>query len=158
MRKYKNLKVFLSVVIITLRWYKFKFIKIPCNVGMNGTFLRTEVYISFTWRLTFCYKKIKELRFTAKSTDAAIIGTCESKLDASILEQGINIDNHKILRCDRNRHGGGVPCCVRNDLSYNILSLFPSEIENIFLEILLPNTKPVIAGIVGTSILPSKSK
>ena len=63
--------------------------------------------------------KIEELRFIAKSTIAAFIGICESKLDASVLEQEINIDNYKILHCDRNRQGGGVARCIRNDLSYN---------------------------------------
>ena len=65
-----------------------------------------------------------------------------------MLEQEINIDNYKILRCDRNRHGGGVACYIRNDLSYNILSVFPCEIENIFFEILLLNSKPVIVGTI----------
>ena len=92
--------------------------------------------------------KIEELRFIAKSTNAAVIGICESKLDASVLEQEINIDNYKILRCDRNRHGGGVACYIGNDLSYNILSVFPCEIENIFFEILQPNSKPVIVGTI----------
>ena len=92
--------------------------------------------------------KIEELRFIAKSTIAAVIGICESKLDASVLEQEINIDNYKIMRCDRNRLGGRVACCIRNDLSYNILSVFPWEIENIFFEILLPNSKPIIAGTI----------
>ena len=40
---------------------------------------------------------------------------------------------------------------MRNDLSYNILSVFPCEIENIFFEILLRNSKLVI---VGTSYCP----
>ena len=57
-----------------------------------------------------------------------------------MLEQEISIDNYKILRCDRNRHDGGVTCYIRNDLSYNILSVFPCEIENIFFEILLLNS------------------
>ena len=92
--------------------------------------------------------KIEELRFIAKSTNAAVIGICESKLDASALEQEINIDNYKILCCDKNRHSGGVACYIRNDLSYNILSVFPCEIENIFFEILLPNSKPVIVGTI----------
>ena len=61
-----------------------------------------------------------------------------------VLEQEINIDNYKILRCDRNRHGEGVACYIRSNLSYNILSVFSREIEKIFFEILLPNSKPVI--------------
>ena len=50
--------------------------------------------------------KIEELRFIAKSSNAAVIGICESKLDASVLEQEISIHNYKILCCTRNRHGG----------------------------------------------------
>ena len=37
--------------------------------------------------------KIEELRFIEKSTNTAVIGICASKLDASVLEQEINIDN-----------------------------------------------------------------
>ena len=48
--------------------------------------------------------KIEELRFIAKSTNAAVIAIYESKLDASVLEQEVSIDNYKILRCDGNRH------------------------------------------------------
>ena len=58
--------------------------------------------------------KIEELRFIAKSTNAVVIGICESKIVAPVLEQEISIDNYKILRCDRNRHGGGVACYIRN--------------------------------------------
>ena len=60
--------------------------------------------------------EIEELHFIAKSTNAAVIGICESKLDASVLDPEISIDNYKNLRCDRNRQGGGVACYVRNYL------------------------------------------
>ena len=58
--------------------------------------------------------KIEELRYIAKSTNAAVIDICESKLDASVLDPETSTDNYKILRCDRNRQGGGVACYVRN--------------------------------------------
>ena len=61
--------------------------------------------------------KIEELRFSAKSTNAAVIGNYESKLHASVLAQKISTDNYKILRWDKNRHGGGVACYIRNYLS-----------------------------------------
>ena len=64
------------------------------------------------------------------------------------MEPDIQIDDYKILRCDRNRHGGGVASYIRNDLSYNILSVFPCEIESVFFEILLPNSKPVTVGAI----------
>ena len=57
--------------------------------------------------------KIDELRYIAKSTNAAVIGISESKLDASALDPEISIDNYKILHCDRNRQVGGVACYVR---------------------------------------------
>ena len=57
--------------------------------------------------------KIEELRFIAKSTNAAVIDISESKRGASVLEQEISIDNYKILHCDRNRHGAGVACYIR---------------------------------------------
>ena len=58
--------------------------------------------------------KIEELRIIAKATNPAIIGISESKLDESILEPSIQIDDYKILRCDGNRHGGGVAFYTRN--------------------------------------------
>ena len=88
--------------------------------------------------------KIEELCFIAKST---IIGICEPKLHASVLEQEINVDNYKILHCDRNRQGGGVACYIRYDLSI-IFSVFPCEIENVFFEVLLPSSKPIIVGTI----------
>ena len=87
--------------------------------------------------------KIEKFRYIAKSNNAAVIGICESKLDASVLDPEISIDNYKILRCDRNGQERGVVCYVRNDLNYNTLSVFPREVENIFIEILLPNSKPI---------------
>ena len=47
-----------------------------------------------------------------------------------------------------NRQGEGVAWYIKNDLSYNILSVFPCEIENICFEILLPNSKPIIVGTI----------
>ena len=75
-----------------------------------------------------------------------IVGISESKLDESVLESEIQMDDYKILRCDRNRHGGGVACYIKNDLSYNILSVFLRE--SVFFEILLPNSKPIIVGTI----------
>ena len=78
--------------------------------------------------------KIEEIRYNAKSTNAVAVGICESKLDASVLDPEISVDNYKILPCDRNRQGGGVVCYVRNGLSYNTLSVIPREVGNIFLK------------------------
>ena len=94
------------------------------------------------------FPKIDEFRNIAKLSNAAVIGISESKLDDSILPSEIHIDNYNTLCCDRNRHGGGVVCYTRNDLSYDVKSFFPPEIENIFFEILLPNTKTIVVRII----------
>ena len=92
--------------------------------------------------------KIEELCIIAKSTNVTIIGISESKLDESVLEPEIEIDDYKILQCDRNRQGGGVACYIRNGLNYNIISVFPSEIESVFFKTLLPNSKPITVGTI----------
>ena len=92
--------------------------------------------------------KIDELRHIARLTNAAVIGISESKLDDSVLTSEIQIDEYDLLRCDRNRHGGGVACYIRNDLIYNVQSYFPKDVENIFFELLFPNTKPIVVGTI----------
>ena len=61
-----------------------------------------------------------------------------SKLDKSITNPEILIDNYDLVRCDRNKNGSGVACYIINDLSYRQKNLFPNVIENVFLEIHLP--------------------
>ena len=75
--------------------------------------------------------KIKELRVHTKSTIAGVIGICESKRDASVLEQEISTKNYKIICCDRKRHGRSIAYYINNDFSCNILFVFPCGIENI---------------------------
>ena len=69
-------------------------------------------------------------------------------MDDSVVSSEIQIENYDLIRSDRNRHGGGVACFIRNDLSYNRKSFLPSEIENIFIEIFLPHSRPRIVGTI----------
>ena len=57
---------------------------------------------------------------SVRLTNAAVIGISESKLDDSVVTSEIQINEYDLLRFDRNRHGGGVACYIRNDLSYNV--------------------------------------
>ena len=69
-----------------------------------------------------------------------------------MLTSEIQADEYDLLCCDWNRHGGEVACCIGNDLSYNVKSYFLKGIENIFFELLLPNTKPIVIGTVHRSL------
>ena len=77
--------------------------------------------------------KIDELRAIAKKSRATVIGITESKLDETVLDGEINIDGYELIRSDWNRHGGGVACYIRNDVSFNVRGNFSNEVENIFL-------------------------
>ena len=83
-----------------------------------------------------------------RGLNAAAIGISKSKLDDSILSSEVGIDNDNTLLCDLNSHGGGVFCYIRKDLSYDVKSFLPPEIESIFFEVLLPNTKLIVFRIV----------
>ena len=91
---------------------------------------------------------IDELRVVAKKSKAAVIGETESKLDATVSDGEVNIDGYEVIRSDRNRHGGGVACYVRNDVSFNVRSDFSDKIENIVFDMLLPKTKPILVRIL----------
>ena len=92
--------------------------------------------------------KIDELRAIAKKSRATVIGITESKLDETVLDGEINIDGYELIRSDRNRHGGGLACYIRNDVSFNVRGNFSNEVENIFFDMLLPKTKPILIGIL----------
>ena len=92
--------------------------------------------------------KIVELCAIAKKSRAAVIGITESKLDESVTDEEINIDGYELIQSDWNRHGGGVACYIRNDISFNPRGNFSSEVENIFLDMLLRKTKPILIGIL----------
>ena len=87
--------------------------------------------------------KIDELRDIAKLSNASVIGITESKLDESVSDSEISIQGYDVVRNDRNRHGGGVVCYVKNNLSYNVKKEFENDIENIIIDIFLPKTKPI---------------
>ena len=91
--------------------------------------------------------KIDELKCIANKTKAAIIGITESKLDHTVSDLEVNLPGYDILRCDRNRNGGGVACYIRKDLCFNTRALNCKEIENIIFDIFLSKSKQITMGI-----------
>ena len=91
--------------------------------------------------------KIDELRDIAKNTNASIIGITESKLDSSVTNNELKINNYTLIRKDRNRHGGGVACYINNNLNFTEKPILQDNIEYILLDIFLQNTKPFTVGI-----------
>ena len=93
--------------------------------------------------------KIDELHEIAKKTRATVIGLTETKLDATVLDGEVNLEGYELIRSDRNRHGGGVACYIKpNKVVFRSRDGFSNEIKNLFFDILLPKTKPILVGIV----------
>ena len=84
--------------------------------------------------------KIDKICYIAECTKAALIGITESKLNKSIFQSEIQIENYDLLRYDRKRKDGGPACYIRSDVSYVQKDFLPNIIKNIFFEILLPKT------------------
>lgn len=116
----------------------------------------TDIWASFRQRgLHFLHlninsllPKIDELRLIALRTNAAVIGVSETKLDKSVLDGEVSIDGYEIKRADRNRHGGGVACYIRKDLVFSPRENFSADIENIFFDIQLPKSRPLLVGVL----------
>ena len=81
------------------------------------------------------------MRYIARSSNAAVIGITETKLGNTVYDSEVTVDGYNIVRNDRNRNGGGVACYIRNNICFN-------NIENIFIDLLFPKTKPISVGII----------
>ena len=73
------------------------------------------------------------MNFNILLSEIAVISISESKLDDLILSSEIQSENYDLTQPSRNRHGGGVPYFIRNDLTYNTKKFISSKTENIFI-------------------------
>ena len=92
--------------------------------------------------------KVDDIRFIAKPSNVSIIENSESKLDSSTLNSEVDIVGYDIIRMDRSRREGGVECYIKKSLSYYHKSSFSLNIENIFINIFLPKSKPILVGVL----------
>ena len=88
-----------------------------------------------------------EILKTMLSEVLNVLMITETKLDDSFPEQQFYIEGFNIpFRLDRNRHGGGLLLYVRNNINALFLNdyVFPDNIEDFFIEILLKSCKQLI--------------
>ena len=123
----------------------------PCQTQLNDDKtwdpLKTKGLHLWHLNVNSLLSKIDEIRDIANRIKPAVLGITESKLDSSVTNMEVNINGYSIIRNDRNRHGGGVACYVKNDLCFNTKKIFPISIEHVFFEILIPKVKPIAVGI-----------
>ena len=56
--------------------------------------------------------------------------------------------DYNIIRMDRSRRGGRVARYIKKSISYNQKSSFCPIIESIFIDIVLPKSKPILVGVL----------
>ena len=114
----------------------------PVNVNMWEPFNKKGLHFLHI-NINSLLPRIDELKCIANKTKAAIIGITESKLDHTVPDLKVNLPGYDILRCNRNRNGGGVACYIRKDLCFNTRGLNCKVIENIIFDKILPKSKPI---------------
>ena len=92
--------------------------------------------------------KIDELRYITRSSNATVIGITETKLGNTVYDSEVTVDGYNIVPNDRNRNGGGIACYIRNNIYFNRKNCISDKIENIFIDLLFPKTKPISVGII----------
>ena len=104
----------------------------PCQTQLNDDktwdSLKTKGLHLCHLNVNSLLSKIDEIRDIANRIKPAVSGITESKLDSSVTNTEVNINGYSIIRNDRNRHGGGVACYVKNDLCFNTKKIFPNSI------------------------------
>ena len=102
--------------------------------------------------------KISELKIIASEIKPSIFGISESWLDDSVTDCEIEIPGFSVIRNDRNRDGGGVCIYVKSSLAFNQRTdLHDPKLEAIWVEILLPMSKPIIIGTCYRSQIQSEA-
>ena len=94
--------------------------------------------------------KLTEIKLLALKIKPAVITISESWLDESQTDESIKIDGFNVLRRDRisKSKGGGVCAYISNDIAYNHrVDLQNTQLEDLWLELLLPSTKPIFVGV-----------
>ena len=92
------------------------------------------------------FSKIEELRTPAINTNIPVLGITETKLDNTVSNEELKIDAYN--RQKETKNGGGVACCIKNNIAHNRQLGISENIENIVLDISLPKSKRITVGII----------
>lgn len=93
--------------------------------------------------------KLEQIREMFRDCKAHFLTFSETKLDDSITDSQIEIENYSVIRNDRNRNGGGVCMYVRNNVVFITRpDLHHSSLETVWVEVILERAKNILIGTV----------
>ena len=96
-------------------------------------------------------KKIDEIRYSISNKFIDLIAFNETRLDSSITNGMIHLNDYDIIRKDRSRNWGGVCIYLRSSFNYIIRQdLISSELEAVCIEIIKPHSRPFLVTTVYT--------
>ena len=87
------------------------------------------------------FPKLDHLKVECEILNPHIICITESWLDKDIADNELAISGFKLLRLDRNRHGGGVAVYINQVFPHNVIFLGNSTFECIIVSILIGSCK-----------------
>ena len=87
------------------------------------------------------------MRYIAGSSNAAVTGITETKLDNTVYNSEVAVDEFNKGRNDSNRNGGGCSCYIKNKLCYNRKACIPNNKGKMLIDILSPKTKLILVDI-----------
>ena len=73
--------------------------------------------------------KLDKLAALCSANNPDIVCLVETWLCDDVSNREVCIPNYSIVRCDRNRRGGGVAIFIHNSIRYNILVSGPANLE-----------------------------
>ena len=93
------------------------------------------------------FNKLTEIQSIADDSNPAIISITETWLGESHTNDEVIVNGYKLTRRDRDSHAGGVCMYIRDGLSFNVREdLQNIALEDLWIELLFPKTKPIIVG------------
>ena len=81
------------------------------------------------------YRKIDEVHHIILSKNFHIFGINETWLDSFITDDELSLEGYDLIRCDRNRHGGGVCLFIKQSISYNVLHDVNNCVESVWIKV-----------------------
>ena len=81
---------------------------------------------------------IDELRIFVSENKPHIIGINETKLDHTVIDGVVEIDEYQIIRNDRNSFGGGVALYIHDSVLFTLYDAICSNLESLSINLTFP--------------------
>ena len=93
-------------------------------------------------------QKIEQLRSILINSNISILWITETKLDNSVNNDKVEINSYNLMWSDKNKKEGGIAFCIKNSISFNYHESLIRNLENILVDFLLPESKPITLDII----------